>query len=362
MKIYAVILAGGWGRRFWPKSRRGFPKQLLCLGTRRSPIQDLLNIIRTAIPSKRILVVTNKEYAHILRKQLSSLDSKNFLVEPQAKNTAAAVGLAALAIKRSDPQAVTVVFSSDQIIKEKRRFLATVKEASRLAREGNVLVTIGIRPYRAATEFGYLKIARSSRLKGRREKVCKVERFVEKPNLAQAKRYLKNKHYLWNSGIFAWRVLSILEAIKKYMPQVFAGLQRIEKSWNLPEGKKQLVREYARFKDTSIDYGVMEKARNIYAVAADFFWQDLGSWNSLAQGFLSKDTHGNIAQGLHKPIATRNSIVISENNHLIATLGVRDLIIVHTPTATLICKKNQAQKVKALTQALEKDKRLRKFL
>ncbi|MBL7091906.1 MAG: mannose-1-phosphate guanylyltransferase [Candidatus Omnitrophica bacterium] len=360
--IHAVILAGGWGRRFWPKSRKRLPKQLLCIGKKCSPTQDLFNIIKTQIPKERIWVVTNKIYAHSLRKQLPALPGKNFLVEPLAKNTAAAVGLASVIIKKSDPEAVTWVLSSDQMLGQKSRFLKAMKEASMKAEEADVLVTIGIRPNRAAQEFGYLKITQNAKRKMQNEKAYKVEKFIEKPTLPKAKMYVKSKRYLWNSGIFVWRVSSILKAIKKYLPQAYCGLQRIEKAKGLPQYKSRLLKEYGRFRNVSIDYGVMEKAQNIYAVVGDFFLQDLGSWSNLSQDLFVRDSQGNIIQGLHKGINTSDSIIFSENKHLIATLGVRDLIVVHTPGATLVCRKENAQEIKKLTEVLEKDKRLRKYL
>jgi len=311
---------------------------------------------------KRIWVVGNKEYAPSLRSQLPGLPKRNFLVEPLSKNTAAAVGWASLIIKKIDPQAVTVVLSSDQILGQKRRFLRTIKVACRKALESDALVTIGIRPNRAAQEFGYLKIGERLKAKDKGIKVCKVEKFVEKPSLLKARKYVKSKQYLWNGGIFAWKVTNILEAIKRYLPKLYSGLQRIEEVSGSPQYKRRLVKEYNRIQNISITYGIMEKARNIYTVVADFPWVDIGTWASLSEDAFTKDQQGNIIQGLHKGIETKNSVVLSEKRHLIATLGVDDLIIVHTPGATLVCKKDKAQEVKKLTKILEKDRRLKKYL
>ena len=357
--IHAVILAGGWGRRFWPKSRRRLPKQFLRLFRRCSPIQNLFNIIKSEIPKERIWVVTNKTHLKRLREQLPSLAKKNFLVEPESRNTAAAIGLASLTIKRIDPQAVTLVLSSDHMIGQKRSFLHTAKLACMLAKKEDVLVTIGIRPNRAAKEYGYLKIVQNSKFKIQSKKIYKVEKFIEKPDIKMAKAYLQSKRYLWNSGIFAWKVTTILKSIKKYLPQIYSGLQKIERNRNKPQYKNCLNREYSRFKNISIDYAVLEKAGNIYTVAGDFPWKDLGSWNNLT---LVRDRQGNIIQGLHRGIDTSDSIICAENKHLIGTIGVRDLIIVHTPSATLICKRDKAQDVKKLTGILEKDKSLKKYL
>lgn len=360
--IHAVILAGGWGRRFWPKSRQKLPKQLLCFGRRYSPVQELFNILKAQIPKERIWVVANKEHTLSLRKQLPSLPRRNVLEEPLPKNTACAIGLAALAVKRVNPEAVTVVLSSDQLVRQKGLFLEAIKEAAAFAREKDVLVTIGVRPHRPATEFGYLKLVHSSEFIVHSSKIYKVEKFIEKPTLAKAKRYIKNKNYLWNAGIFAWKADAILKAIKRHLPQTYAGLQRIEKVWGRPNFKNRLQKEYRRFQDISIDYGVMEKAGNVYAVRAEFTLHDLGAWGSLSRDLFSQDRHGNVVCGLHRGMGSCNSLIFSEGKHLIATLGVRDLIIVHTPTATLVCKTDQAQDVKKLTQILEKDKQLKKYL
>ena len=274
-----------------------------------------------------------------------------------AKNTAAAIGLASITIRRVDPQAVTLVLSSDQIIKQKSGFLRAVRAACIKAEEGDCLVAIGIRPSRAAVEYGYLRTG-----KAQSKKIYKVERFVEKPDIKKARAYLKSNNYFWNAGIFVWKITSILRAIEKNLPKLYSGLQRIKEANGGPKYKSRLVKEYNRFKNISIDYGIMEKARNIYTVVGDFLLADIGTWANLSSGLCPKDADGNIIRGLSKGIDTYDSIIFSQDQHLIATLGLRDLIVVHTPDATLVCKKGKAQDIKKLTQILEKDKRLKKYL
>lgn len=360
--IHTVILAGGWGRRFWPKSREKLPKQLLCLWNRCSSIQNILKNIESEIPKERTWVVANKKYILTLHRHLPFLKKKNFLVEPVARNTAAAIGLASLTIKRLDPEAIILVLSSDHILGQKRLFLKTVKTACEFAGRGDVLVTIGICPDRPAQEFGYLKIVQDTKQKIKDIEIYKVERFVEKPPVQKAKIYIKSKNYLWNSGIFVWRVTSILKAIKRYMPKLYSGLERAERFRDSSLYKDRLAAEYNRFKDVSIDYGVMEKAQNIYTVAGKFFWQDLGSWSSLSPGYLARDSQGNIIHGLHRGIDTKDSIIFSEPGHLIATIGIRNLIVVHTPDATLVCNKDRAQQVRKLIEIFGRDKHLKKYL
>ncbi|MBN2096951.1 MAG: mannose-1-phosphate guanylyltransferase [Candidatus Omnitrophica bacterium] len=359
--IHAVILAGGWGSRFWPQSRKKFPKQLLCIAKGYSPLENLLKILRPQIPRERIWLVTNQEHLQGLCRQLPGLSRKNILAEPLAKNTAAAIGWAAVTVKKADPQALMVVLSSDQIFGQKKLIWQAIRDACKRAREQNALVVMGIRPNRAATEYGYLKIARR-RGKIQNSRIYKVEKFTEKPNLKSAQRFFKNKNYLWNAGIFVWQAAAILEAFKKYLPKTYAGLENIDKAFGRRQYSAQLVKAYRRFKNISIDYGILEKARNIYAVVGNFLWRDLGSWQSLAQGILRPDGMGNVVSGLHKGIKTKNSVIFSGDKHLIATLGVHNLVIVHTPSATLVCRKDQAQDVKKLTHALEKDQRFKKYL
>ena len=360
--IHAVILAGGWGRRFWPKSRRNLPKQLLSFSPGLSPIQDLFKTLKRQIPKERIWLVTNKNYATRLARELPGLPKKNLLVEPLARNSAAAIGLAAVAIKQLDPQAVILVLASDHIIGEKARFWQVAKAACRLAQSKDGLVTIGIPPQRAAVEYGYLKIALSSRLSAFSSKAYKVEKFIEKPDIKKARLFLKSKNYLWNSGMFAWKATNILQAIKRYLPSLYSGLEDIEAGLNNSSYSNRLARVYKRLKEISVEYGVMEKADNVYAVVGDFIWQELGSWSSLSGNLFAQDKDGNIICGRHKGIDTGNSVILAEKDHLVGTIGVRDLIIVHTDSATLVCKKDQAQQVKRFTQILEKDKQLKKFL
>jgi mannose-1-phosphate guanylyltransferase len=360
--MHAVILAGGWGRRFWPKSRRNLPKQLLDFNSGLLPIQDLLKTLKAQIPKERIWLVTNKNYAAHLARKLPGLPKKNLLVEPLARNSAAAIGLAAVAIKQLDPQAVILVLASDHIIGEKARFWQAAKAACRLAQSKDGLVTIGIPPQRAAVEFGYLKIRPSEKIKIKRSQAYKVEKFIEKPSLKQAQGFLKSKNYLWNSGMFAWKAGNILEAIKTYLPGLYSGLEDIEAGLNNSSYSNRLARVYKRLKEISVEYGVMEKADNVYAVVGGFIWQELGSWSSLSGNLFAQDKDGNIIWGRHKGIDTANSVILAEKDHLVGTIGVRDLIIVHTASATLVCKKDQTQDVKKLTQMLEKDKQLCRYL
>lgn len=359
--IHVVILAGGWGRRFWPKSRRNSPKQILRLGRRHSALQELFNTIASEVPKQRIWLVANQAYAEKVRRHLRQLPPKNLLLEPLAKNTAAAIGLAMIRIQKVDPQAVCVVLPSDNVVLgESRDFLRAIKTGCKQAARQDGLVLLGIKPNRPAPELGHIKLAQ--KLKGKKIKICKVEKFVEKPDFKKAQSYYRSKQYLWNGGIFIGRAENILKAIKRYIPELYSGLQRIEAAQGKSGYKSRLMREYKKFKNISFDYGVMEKARDVYVVVTNFSWVDIGSWAHLPAKIAGQDSQGNIVSGLSKNIDTSNSVIVGEDGHLIATLGLRDVIIVQTSSATLVCKKDKAQQVKALTELLEKDQQLKKFL
>ncbi|NQS99453.1 MAG: mannose-1-phosphate guanylyltransferase [Candidatus Omnitrophica bacterium] len=359
--MHVVILAGGWGRRFWPKSRRNSPKQILKLGTRRSALQDLFDTVALMVPKQRIWLVANQAYAGKVRQHLRQLPRKNLLLEPLAKNTAAAIGLAMISIQKVDPQAVCVVLPSDNVVLgEGRDFLRAIKTGSKQAATQGGLVLLGIRPNRPAPEFGHIKL--EQKLKGKSIKICKVKKFVEKPDFKKAKSCYKNKQYLWNAGIFIGQVDNLLKAIKKYMPKLHVGLERIAAVQGKSGYKSRLIKEYKRFKNISFDYGVMEKASNVQVVVTNFSWVDIGSWAHLPAKIVGRDSQGNVVCGLSKNIDTSNSVIFGEDEHLIATLGLRDVIVVQTPSATLVCKKDKAQQVKALTEILEKDHKLKKFL
>lgn len=353
--LYAVILAGGKGERFWPLSRETKPKQFLSLVGKKSFLQDTFKRVNLKFPSSRIYVITGSSYKAKVARQLPQLNKKNIISEPIGKNTAVCIGLAAHILHARDPQAVIVTLPSDHIIRDNRKFLNTISVAAQTAQRLNSLVTIGIKPRYAATGYGYLKIESKIRTSAGRqkskEKIYKVKRFVEKPDKIRASRFLNSRDYLWNSGIFVFKAAVILEAIKEHLPSLYRGLTKINvKSSSYPRALREL---YAHVKAVSIDYGVMEKAENIYAVLGDFFWDDVGSWASMGN-VRSKDKKGNIIIGEHKGLDTENSTIICEDGHLIATLGVSDTIIVRTRNATLVCHKDRAEDVKKLIKKLDK--------
>lgn len=345
---YAVILAGGRSERLWPKADKTRPKFLFEGPNHCSLLEETMRRLNITVPRKNIFVVTNKVQAPYVR-QCISIDSKNLIFEPFSRNTAAAIGLAAVYIGKINPDAIMIVSPTDHYIPEVRKFATVLRRTISFAKNRPVLLAIGIKPNFPATSFGYIKMPKA---KFKRQ-IFKVDKFIEKPPLKTAKRFVKSKDYLWNSGIFVWRVRYFLDALKKYQPSLYNGLKRLEKKLGKPGFHSSLQKEYKNFKDLSIDYGLLERADNVYAQGADFFWKDFGNWNSLFDVY-KKDTKGNLIRAAHAGIDTQDSIIFSDEKHLIGTIGVSGLIIVHTPNATLVCAKDRAEDVKKMAHMLNK--------
>jgi mannose-1-phosphate guanylyltransferase/mannose-6-phosphate isomerase len=350
--LYSVIIAGGSGTRFWPLSRLDTPKQLLNIGGKKTLIQSTLLRIRPVIPPERTYIVTNISQVEPIKLQLQSLTGRswkdNFIVEPEPKNTAPAIGLAAIYLRHLDPEAIMVVLPSDHVIKDKKRFRDYVLLGAKVSTQGS-LVTIGIRPDRPETGYGYIR--QGERI---RNGVYKVKEFKEKPDKETAKKYLRDGRYYWNSGIFIWRADSIIEAMKEHMPELYEGLRRIEKALDTKSIHKVKKSVFAKIKAESIDYGVLEKANNVAMIPADIGWSDVGSWNVLDQ-ILPTDSNNNVKNGNLISIDNKNSILYA-GERLIAAVGLQDIIVVDTPDATLICHREKAQEVRKIVDVLKKRK------
>ncbi len=342
--LYALVLAGGVGSRFWPLSRQLEPKQFHCVTGKRTLIQETLWRIKNKIRPERIFLITNVAYLFDIKKQIShfKIPSENILLEPEGKNTAPAIGWAAKHINSLDSEAVMVVLSSDHLILKPQKFLKILDKATVVARN-NYLVTLGIKPTRPDTGYGYLKIS-SKNLK---LKYYPVEKFLEKPNEQKAREYFGDKNFLWNSGIFIWKAAIILREIKKHLPLLYASINRIN--------KENIKKVWEEIKPISIDYGVMEKSKRVVTIPADIEWTDLGSWQSLSQA-LKKDNDGNVIKADCINIDSKNIFVMG-SERLITTIGLEDLVLVDTPDALLVCRKDLSQRVKEIVDLLKKNKR-----
>ncbi|MGD0649759.1 MAG: mannose-1-phosphate guanylyltransferase [Verrucomicrobiia bacterium] len=355
---WAVIMAGGYGERFWPMSRRKKPKQLLPIVGDRTMIQQTVARLETIVDYSRMMVVTNREQAPVVHKQLPRV--KNVVAEPIGRNTAPCIGLAAAIIGKHDPDAVMVVLPADSYIRDVRRYRQVVSDALDLAGRENVLVTIGIQPTFPHTGFGYIELGEELAA-GTPTQFWKAHRFVEKPDLKTAKEFFASGGYRWNAGMFVWSLRAIAEAFREHQPETWASCERIRGAVATKSFGRVLAREYRRMKRISIDYAIMERADNVVVANGDFDWDDVGDWPAVGRHF-AKDANGNVARGEFVGLNASNCVVVSTDKHLVAAVGANDLVIVHTADATLVCHKNEAQKVRDLVKKLAEEKKYKRFL
>ncbi len=347
-KKTALIMAGGRGERFWPRSRQNMPKQFLSLtDDGKTMIQLTVERILPLVAMEDIFIVTNRGYRELVRAQLPELPEGNILCEPVGKNTAPCIGLGAVHIAKKYGDAVMMVLPSDHLIKYTSLFLNTLTDACEVAEQGGNLVTLGIAPDCPETGYGYIKFQPEQTL-GR---AFAVERFVEKPDLETAKAYLASEQYLWNSGMFIWKTSTILKNLQTYLPETYRGLYKIGEAIGTPMEEQVLEREFQAFEAESIDYGVMEKAKNIYILSGAFGWDDVGSW--LAVGRIKRSNElGNVVNGNVVTVDTRNT-TIQGSEKLIAAVGLEDMIVVDSEDALLICEKDHAGDIKKVLENLK---------
>ncbi len=345
-RIYAVILAGGSGTRFWPLSRLESPKQLIRLTGDETLLELTVKRLKPLIPPEKTFIVTNPDHAEFIRLHLSSrglTPLPRFIIEPFGRNTAPAIGLAAIRLLEMESDPIMVVLPSDHMVERPSTLRRLVRVASRVAHRG-LLVTFGVRPTRPETGYGYMKIAPDTLEETGGVEVRSVERFVEKPSLERARHYTKEGSYYWNSGIFVWRAIDIVDAIRSYLPGLYEGLVHIREGRDVEE-------VYEGVESVSIDTGVLEKARNVTMIEAGFGWSDVGSWSSLEHIF-RPDKNGNIIKGKVVDVDSRDSFIIAQDR-LVATIGLEGIIVADTPDATLVCRKERAQDVRKVVDILK---------
>ncbi|MCX5695251.1 MAG: mannose-1-phosphate guanylyltransferase/mannose-6-phosphate isomerase [Candidatus Omnitrophica bacterium] len=345
---YAVILAGGVGSRFWPFSRELEPKQFMRLIGEESLLQSTFKRLKGIVTPKNTFIITNDIYFYELLNQIKGygIPEGNIILEPEGKNTAPAIGLCAKLISKLDKNATLIVLPADHYIKGLFNFKRAIKNAIEAARN-DLLVTIGIKPNKPSTAYGYIKI--KSKVKSQKSKVYSVEKFLEKPGLDKAKKYLKDKSFFWNSGMFIWKADIFLGEVKKYLPDLFKRLDSI-KSVN------DIKKIWPKIKSISVDYGIMEHSKKIALIPANFYWTDLGSWDALAE-ILPKDKKGNITNSDTLNVDSQGVCVFSRGNRLVSTIGVNNMVIADTPDALLVCDRNRTQDVKQLVERLKTLKR-----
>lgn len=342
---YAIILAGGVGSRFWPLSREEEPKQFLNLCSSRPMIEETIDRIRRLIPKNNIYIATNKIYHQKIKDCLKKMNisQRNLFFEPQARNTLAPIAKLTKNIYDKDKDSIILVLPCDHYIKNKSRFLKVLNKAISIAKRGHI-VTLGITPDRPQTGYGYIKV------KSKQKDFYAIDKFIEKPDCFRAKKFIEDRRYYWNAGIFIFRADIMLEEIKKFVPQDFKLIIKIR-------DKKSLNRLWPKISSISIDYAIMEKTHKIALIPADFDWTDLGSWQSVER-LVKKDKSGNIFLGKCLDLGSKNTLAWSDKC-LLATSGLDNIIIVVTKDAVLACAKDKAQDVKKIVQIL-KEKNLYK--
>jgi len=348
-----VVLAGGSGTRFWPLSREAYPKQLLKIFGDQTLIQATLSRIAPMIPDNQIYIVTNSQQAEQIRFQFTPATSPNFITEPTGRNTAAAIGFAAITLAKNDPNGIMVVLSADHFIRHEQVLLAQLRLGREIAQKG-YLVTIGAKPTRPETAYGYIQSGEPLlHFPG----AARVERFVEKPDKEKAALYLESGNFFWNTGMFVWKIATILEEINRFMPELAKGLKTIgEQTETVQDGTSPAERTspaeiYACLPSISIDYGVLEKSEKLAVIPAEMGWEDVGSWNALDK-ILPQDEVGNVITGNVVNVGCNDSIVYA-GNRVIAVVGLQHIIVADTDDATLVCSKENAQDVKKVVEILK---------
>ncbi|MEJ2671073.1 MAG: mannose-1-phosphate guanylyltransferase/mannose-6-phosphate isomerase [Deltaproteobacteria bacterium] len=344
--IYGVILAGGWGTRFWPLSRSQYPKQILRLLGSDSMLQSTVERLLPRIPPERLAVVTNDSQAELIHQELDrrGWNEVCILIEPQGRNTAAAVGLAAVTLEAEGRDGVMAVFPADHFIRDQASLLEGLDLGAGWAQAG-YLVTFGIPPTRPETGYGYIKQGVPLDDQGR---AFEAARFIEKPPLSQAREFLADGGYYWNSGIFLFRPHVVLEAFSRYLPDLYQELNRLR----LPENRPPLEEIYQCLPSISLDHGILEKADNVVVVPVEMGWNDVGTWEALHELFRT-DERGNVREGRVLDQDSQQCIFYAQNR-LVATLGLDNTIVVDTPDATLVCHRDRAQQVKELVTELHR--------
>ncbi|MES1221778.1 MAG: mannose-1-phosphate guanylyltransferase [Bacteroidota bacterium] len=340
---YVAIMAGGIGSRFWPMSRTSYPKQFLdILHTGRTLIQQTFDRYNKIVPAENIFIVTSTEYTDIVKKQLPELSEKNILSEPSRKNTAPCIAYVSFKLLQKDPEASLIVAPADHLILEVDEFVKTATKALKFVNNLNALVTLGIKPTYPNTGYGYiqhdsLQVA---------EDVYKVKIFTEKPNKELAKTFIASGDFLWNAGIFFWKIKNIITAFEKHLPEIYEVFAGEKDKFNTPGETKAIEQIYPLCTSISIDFGVLEKANNVYVIPASFGWSDLGTWNSAWEN-MNKDYLGNAVAGKKVMVVdATKSVIHVPDNKLVVLQGLDDFIVVDTKDVLLICKKDKEQEIK----------------
>ncbi len=354
--LHAVIMAGGSGTRFWPASRAATPKQLLQLVGDATMIRQTVDRLDGLVTPEQTLIVTNERLVDTIQAQLPELPPTSIVGEPCKRDTAPCIGLAALLVSRDDPDATMAVMPADHVISPVDAFQAAIMQAADMVdRAPGQIVTFGIKPSYPAEIFGYIQRGPTINVNGLKSgsaPAYTVKQFREKPDAITAAKYLDSGDYYWNSGIFIWKAKTILEALAKRQAAMLGHLEKIVAAWGTEEQAETLTTEFTAIEGISVDYAVMEHATDVAVIEAPYSWDDLGGWQSLAR-LQGTDENENTIVGKHLGFNTTGTIVRSDDEHLVVTLGLKDCIVVHTPNATLVANKNDEESIRKVVKELE---------
>lgn len=350
MEKFVVIMAGGVGSRFWPRSRKKSPKQLLNIFGENSMIQDTVYRLDGFIKPENIYIITNKVQKALIEEQLPELNPDNIIAEPVGRNTAPCVALSSLIIGNKAPDGVIITLPADHLISDKANFTNALETASKFAYEKKALVTFGIKPTRPDTGYGYINIGENAD-----NDVFKVDRFVEKPDLEKAQMYMESDKYLWNSGMFIWRADVVHEEIEKHLPALSEGLNGLSDTIGKDSFNNKLKEVFPGLQSISVDYGIMEKSDKVYTVIGKFDWSDVGSWETVYE-LSKKDSSDNAASGDVFLENTKKSYIYSPDKFT-AVIGVENLVVINTKDSLLVCKRDQVQNVRSVVDHLNKENR-----
>ncbi|MBI4648121.1 MAG: mannose-1-phosphate guanylyltransferase [Bacteroidia bacterium] len=354
--IFSIIMAGGIGSRFWPLSRTEKPKQFLdILGVGKTLLQQTYDRMLKICPSKNIYIVTNSDYYDLVATQLPDIDTDQILLEPTRRNTAPCIAYANYKIMKKNPDALIVTAPSDHLILKENEFIAELKKGLEFVGKNDALVTLGIKPHRIETGYGYIQIDSEESVEIY-DNLFKVKTFTEKPNYELAKVFFESGEFYWNSGIFIWTLKDITNAFEEFLPEIDALFKDGINIYSTPLEKEFISRVYSDCKNISIDYGIMEKAENVFVLCSDFGWSDLGTWGSLYEN-LKKDDYMNIIKGKNVlTYDTRGCIINVPDDKLVTIQGLEDYIVVESDNMLLICKKRDEQKIRQIVNDVRLEK------
>lgn len=360
--LHAVIMAGGSGTRFWPRSTREHPKQFLTLFGDRTMLQTTVDRIAPLVPPERIWVITNDRYVSLVRQQLPEVPQNNIVGEAVAKNTGPCVALAAALIHEQDPEGTMAVLPADHLISQTDSFLSILKTADTKAREGHHLVTIGIQPDRPETGYGYIEFDKDSSESYRGPAIKKVTQFREKPDQQTARQFIESGNFLWNSGMFVWSAGTILREFSRHLPDIKQQVDKLRPAIGGDNQKGAVDAFYHACPSISIDYGIMEPSDDVFVVPGSFGWNDVGSWKAVYE-LRDKDRDGNVIQTDTAELAdATGNLIQSDSGKMIALVGVENLAIVETRDAILVCNLDEAQGVKQIVNQLKEKEETKKYL